>query len=640
MLDVSQQGPEDLGSSNPPLSEPELTDGPRPMDLDASTMPEMLVFQQRYMEAPYRYGDFQNEWTANDHEGSSIQYPGSTLPQPSHGALPALYDTNGAADGSFFSHQTQRMFAQFADFDQNFLPEQQQRAWTTHATAEPRYVPWPTASARPWSAEALGHAQFGQSPGAQELLYEPATDLHLLYPLVEAFTEELHQDTSSGSDTYPVDEASPENNIDPPPPLNPCKFETEMDVLCNGCKKKRMSSLILGCLCVKLPELTQYFIPPSLAEMHDTHKLRAFAVTHVRCWLQNRFDIYVTWGHDFRPIKVAVTEIEPVGTRLLIQNQYRLNLSTNQYDFVQVPSPPLGIQLMCVDEWRARLDGYLEGILRDSFRRIPAVCFRGDDCCVGRDFLIPIFDYHEVASGRKKELVHRALKLVLLTFIMSHSLTIVEDTRDSVYRQLKNRPENPFGYHTSARWLNKQIKFLLSTLHQKVFEEMLSGLQDTLRHSKRIDFWAPLFASMVVLAITTELLEVTVRCKEQTDKQEDIIKPDDKTADRDITQMDERFDLLIRLFHQGYRTLLPKGFNPLQNPTGRNDLDHAGISLASKGREIVEQYHPFLIARQVLGPPITTSDPQTGRLLAQFLLCFLPPVEQNQPQPAISTNNY
>ncbi|KAL8854256.1 MAG: hypothetical protein Q9221_000970 [Calogaya cf. arnoldii] len=371
--------------------------------------------------------------------------------------------------------------------------------------------------------------------------------------------------------------------------------------------------------------------------MHELNKLRALTRTYVHRWLDNHFIVLVTWGHQFRPIKINVTEIESVGKHLLVQNQYRLNLVTNQHDLVQVPSPPLAIQLMAVDVWRVNLDAYLEGILRDGFRRFPTVCFRGDDCRVERDLLIPIIEYHEAATGRtikKQYLVHQALKLVLLTFIMTHSLTIVENTKDYVYKKLQNKPENPFGHHTCARWVNKQIKFLLSALHTDVLKEVLNKVQDTLRLSTKKDLWAPLFASMVILAMTTETLQVTVRCKEDTDKQEGTIEPDDRTADREIALMDERYDLLWRLFHQGYRTLLDKGFNPLQDLTVRADLDPASQSLAAKASEIVEKY----LARQVLGPPTTTSDPQTARLVAKFLLCFSPPVEQNQPQPAGTTS--
>ncbi|KAL9633462.1 MAG: hypothetical protein Q9204_003383 [Flavoplaca sp. TL-2023a] len=674
LLDISQQGCEGLGASNSPLSELGVSDAALPMELDTNHMPDVtLPFQQPYVdENTYQHVGYQTGWTTNDGEYTGFQYAGGSLPQPINRAQSFSDDMDLAMNLEFFDNHTHRMLAAF---NQAFPPEEQNHP-TIQSIDKPRYVPWPPGLPLPWSPEVLNWEHIERSPGPQKLLYEPAMDF---YPQSQALRR------------------GPENNIDPPPPpdpvgpptqmvdrngrlsgktanagrggrrhqplnshsrqnakiirqaqgqcwscilqRNPCHFKTKLDVICAGCTKKRMPSLLPICLRIRLQELTRDFIPASLADLRDTMRLRAFARARIHCWLDNHFEVCIMWAHEFRPIKVGVTEIEPEGTSLLLQNQYRLNLLTNQYDLFQAPSPPLGIQLMFVREWRVRLDGYLEEIIRGSFGRFPAICFRGDECRVEKDFLIPIFNYHEAVTGREKALVHQALKLVLLTFIMTHSLTIVEDTKEFVYKQLRNKPKNPFGNHTCARLLNKQIKYLLSTLHEDVLRDVLNRVQDTLRHSKRKDLWAPLFASIVILAMTIESLEVTVRCKAETDKQEGTIDQDDRKADEEIARMDDRFDLLRRLFHQGYRTLLPKGFNPLRDLTDRSQLvDNASRTLAAKAGNIVMQYYDFLVARQVLGPPTTTSNPQTARLIAQFLLCFSPPVEQNQPQPAVAAS--
>lgn len=109
--------------------------------------------------------------------------------------------------------------------------------------------------------------------------------------------------------------------------------------------------------------------------------------------------VYLTWGY-YRHIKCDATEIESRGPNLLQQNQFRLNLATNRYDIVTVPSPPLGMVLMPVAEWRRKLNDYLEDLLRTSFWQFPDVCFRGDDYRVAKDFLIPVFEYHEAATDR------------------------------------------------------------------------------------------------------------------------------------------------------------------------------------------------------------------------------------------------
>ncbi|KAL8952428.1 MAG: hypothetical protein Q9222_001663 [Ikaeria aurantiellina] len=170
---------------------------------------------------------------------------------------------------------------------------------------------------------------------------------------------------------------------------------------------------------------------------------------------------------------------------------------------------------------------------------------------------------------------------------MTHSLTLVESTKEDVYSRLQNRPAVKFGPHTCPRWLNKQIKFLFSTLHKDNLRDLLKLIQDTLRTADKKPLWPALFAAMSVLAMTTESLQVTVRGKEELDKKEKRIEEWDTTADRDVSSMDEEFEFLKSLFHEKYRTLLNKGFNPLHNVDDRASLADAGQSLAAEAGDIV-----------------------------------------------------
>lgn len=184
---------------------------------------------------------------------------------------------------------------------------------------------------------------------------------------------------------------------------------------------------------------------------------------------------------------------------------------------------------------------------------------------------------------------------MVLTHIMTHSLTLVESTKDNVYQRLQNPPHEQFSHHTCPRWLNKQIKFLLSTLHRDVLKSCLSLVQEKLRTSTRKPVWAALFTSMLVLAMTTETLEQTLRCKERTEKEEGTIRQEDTTADDAIRLMDERFGHLKNIFHQGYRSHLAKGFNPLRSREDRAFLeDEASRSLAVKANDIVNEHSESL----------------------------------------------
>lgn len=105
----------------------------------------------------------------------------------------------------------------------------------------------------------------------------------------------------------------------------------------------------------------------------------------------------MTWGYG-KPIECEVNEIEPEGNDLLFQNQYRLNLDTEQYDLHKVPSPPLGIMLLSVGFWQKWWDDYLNDLLQSDFEGFPETCFRGRECMVQRDLLYPIHAYYTKSS--------------------------------------------------------------------------------------------------------------------------------------------------------------------------------------------------------------------------------------------------
>ncbi|KAL8764298.1 MAG: hypothetical protein Q9184_000003 [Pyrenodesmia sp. 2 TL-2023] len=530
----------------------------------------------------------------HDDRGSAVQVHPHLVPE----------DGETGCNQDYYVEKSQRMRKHIVAFNDAYqhAPVSEPGLPTNPLVSDrPRHIPdIDDGVAVPWSTW-IASQQIHREQLVAELLYEPAAEFAAASePLLPSLArganpaDALDSDVPVETDTS-SDGAMPDDNIDPPPrpdPVGPpselCKFEHDDDEICIGCKKKVKKSLLRDCIRIRLPDLTTIFIP-GLAEQDDAEKLCAFARKRVRRYLDNHMVVYLTWGYD-RPIKCDATEIEPVGSNLLQQNQFRLNLATNRYDVVTVPSPPLGMILMAVAEWRRKFNIYLEELLETNFRQFPDVCFRGNDCRVAKDFLIPIFEYHEAATERAQKLVHQCLKLVILTHIMTHQLTLLENTKDSVYEQLNNPPPEKYSNHTSPRWLSRQIKFLLATLHRDVMKSVLGLVQDTLRRADRKPLWAALFASMLVVAMMTETQQQTLRCKEKTDKQEGTIRPGDETADEAIGLMDERFELLKNLFHQGYRTLSPKGFNPLQSSANRDSLDQASQLFAAKASAIVEQH--------------------------------------------------
>ncbi len=172
-------------------------------------------------------------------------------------------------------------------------------------------------------------------------------------------------------------------------------------------------------------------------------------------------------------------------------------------------------------------------------------------------------------------------------------------------------------------------------------ENILGKLTQTLRGSKKTSSWAVNFASLLMLGMVNESIQVTLRCKEATDKAEGTIDQHDETAKRESILIDEKFDLLQDLYHRGYKTQGAKGkpsFNPLRSAVDREKLDAPANQLAQNVGDVVESYREFhrqhvitwgidlnvgdfLQSRQGLNVPSAT-EPKTSRLVARFLLSF------------------
>ena len=224
---------------------------------------------------------------------------------------------------------------------------------------------------------------------------------------------------------------------------------------------------------------------------------------------------------------------------------------------------------------------------------------------------------------------------------MTHSMTLVESSKEEVFDSLWNRPAHPFPMHTSPRWLNKQLKFLLSNLQVTLMEKVLLNLTQTLRVSEKTKIWALNFACILMLAMANESIQVTLRCKEATDKEEGVLDPDNLNATHESHMIDEKFDFLRDLYCRKYKTRDVRckfSFDPVQNVVNRGELDAPSSQFAQSVGDILGRYRKlkvnsilrritdinlgdFLESRQKLGLP-TATEPNSSRLVARFLLSF------------------
>ncbi|KAL8820938.1 MAG: hypothetical protein Q9191_007413, partial [Dirinaria sp. TL-2023a] len=292
--------------------------------------------------------------------------------------------------------------------------------------------------------------------------------------------------------------------------------------------------------------------------------------------------------------QVAASSNKPKDNTLLYQSQYRLNEQTSQYERGDFASPPIGMKMIFFEEWRPKLEQYIKTILSDYFKTFPDKCYRGTACEVQKEILRLLHRYYLAAKGDDHgDLTGLCLELVIVTYIMTHSWTLTENTKKKVFDQLWRKPSGPFQVYTSPRWLNKQLKYLMATAHRELMRKVLAGIQDKLHLSNKKAAWATVFVSLLMFSMTTESLQVAVRGKEAIDKREGILMPEDETAQTTIDKIEERLNFLIRLYRKKYGATEEREmtFNPLKEGfRAYADLSRPDQSLAREMKDVIDTY--------------------------------------------------
>lgn len=154
-------------------------------------------------------------------------------------------------------------------------------------------------------------------------------------------------------------------------------------------------------------------------------------------------------------------------------------------------------------------------------------------------------------------LLAKLIKMMIITYIMGHTLTISEETSWSVASAIQHswRPDR-FPQHTSPKLANRQLKFFFSILRNQVYENVLNWQQQTLHSSgKKDQTWLPAFCVMLGFAMVLEEVQLTMYLQADAKAQ----KPGVSQAEADTEahnacgRIDDRFNLLVGLFQCKYR---------------------------------------------------------------------------------------
>jgi hypothetical protein len=147
--------------------------------------------------------------------------------------------------------------------------------------------------------------------------------------------------------------------------------------------------------------------------------------------------------------------------------------------------------------------------------------------------------------------------MLIITYIMGHTLTIAEETLQSVISFIQHPYKPPhLSRHTSPRLANRQLKFFFAVLRQQIYEDILKWQQATLHTSGLKEAtWLSAFCVMLGLAMVLEEVQRTIliQADAKAQKRERTAEESQQEALNACQRIDERFKLLTGLFQCKYR---------------------------------------------------------------------------------------
>ena len=400
--------------------------------------------------------------------------------------------------------------------------------------------------------------------------------------------------------------------------------------------------------------------------MHQKQTIEDCVNDQVVGWdRENPIDVYLTSGYG-PALRWKLYEFKPKTTELLGQFQYLQDPQTGFSQRRQKYSPPFGlIKLDGSDD--SHFEEYLEQLLSpDYLWDLGWTCFEEETQVEPDAFQAKLLDLicklytdtndYDVSTSigtpqitpltemQLKQLLKEIIRMMIITYIMGHTLTIVEDTLPSVLGSVKlSKRAIHVATHTSPRLANRQLKFFFAVLRSNIYERILKWQQQTLHTSgKKEASWLPAFCAMLGFAMVLEEVQRTLQIQADAKAAKGEMAADQATTEafNACERIDKRFSLLVGLFQCKYRDKKwnEKGSFGSQTPEAK---DRNARQFLGQLRQLVEEKrkrptHSF--SRLKLADHSTGEHLQrrrdvdfapenqcryTSRLVARFLLPFL-----------------
>ncbi|KAK4615346.1 hypothetical protein CLAFUW4_10292 [Fulvia fulva] len=311
----------------------------------------------------------------------------------------------------------------------------------------------------------------------------------------------------------------------------------------------------------KLPDFVHEFLPPSMTIFHQKQPIEDLVKSQVLRWdKEHQLDLYLSVQYG-EPLVWRCYEFIPRTPDIITQYQYFRDHTGQQIRRVKY-SPPFGLLKIDTSDdhyFHAYLERlmqpkYLEGLASTIYEEEYAI----DPQEVQAQLLHAMcILYLSTSDATLRALLNDILRMLIITYIMGHTLCIVESNLGTVLSSIRHTtpPPDPQTF-TSPKLANRQIKFFFSVLRAQIYEKILKWQQQTFHvGGKKETTWIHSFCVMLGFAMVLEESQRILPLTADTEASRGGMSPEDATrqAENAFDRIDDRYKLLIGLFQCKYR---------------------------------------------------------------------------------------
>lgn len=224
-------------------------------------------------------------------------------------------------------------------------------------------------------------------------------------------------------------------------------------------------------------------------------------------------------------------------------------------------SPPLGMVHINYNEEK-KYEKYVNDIVDHHLDAFGELCWMEDD----NDFqqkLFRLMTRVKPKNDDEAKLFREVFRLIVVTFIMSHTLTIAPETKYDVLARMHSFNGRDESY-ASPRMTNRQLKYFFSRVQRTIQNALLNKLQQIFKSSKGCDKWLAAFVTILGMCMALEDQQKTIHLVQTTKSTTEGL--DTRDAQNHADHANRDIDTQMHFIQQIFRWKYNRKHNPLLNP--------------------------------------------------------------------------